>query len=103
MLSWLVIKIGVLYYFYMKKIIIIFTAVLLLGAGCNSGNWTGFYYPDFNDMSKWTTSPKLDSLDECRDWVDGVADYSKMFDYECGYKCEYNAGYGLNICEETVN
>jgi len=88
----------------MKKIIIPFLLVLL-GAGCLfKENWTGFYYPDadnIGDESSWVIQLGFETLDECRDWVDVVSYGNKNFDYECGSGCRYDKTYGMNICKTT--
>lgn len=88
----------------MKKTILLLSLAIIL-SGCSLGNnWTGFYYPDKNnigDESKWIIQPGLKTLQDCRDWVAGVADNNPEFDYECGYKCKYDKDYELNICKKT--
>lgn len=71
----------------------------------NNDSWIGFYYPDANNLDKWVQSDKLDSLDECRDWVDGMvlARYQDTnSDYECGQNCKYDSLLEINVCEETL-
>lgn len=90
----------------MKKLtsmLLLFSVIFL--SGCSNNNWTWFYYSDadnIGDESTWTIQPGLNSLDECRNWVDDVAWNNDNFDYECGYKCRYESSYGMNICKETV-
>ena len=88
----------------MYKLLIILCAILLLGAGCSRAEWTGFYYPDaenIGDESSWVIQPGFESIDECRDWVDEVAGNNTNFDYECGRGCRYEAKYGTTVCEIT--
>lgn len=87
-----------------KSLLLIFFAMIIL-AGCSSKNWTGFYYPDANnigDESTWIIEPWFSSLDECRNWVDDMIWNNTNYDYECGYKCRYKSDYGVNVCKETV-
>lgn len=89
-------------------IVIIIGSIALENTGLNtdSRDWTGFYYPDkdnINDESTWIIQPGLSSLEECQRWV--LFDVSKNntnFDYECGYKCRYDNLYKMTICEETL-
>lgn len=66
--------------------------------------WTGFYYPDKNnigDESTWVIEYGFDSLEECRDWVDAVGGNNPNYDYECGSNCRGDVISGY-ICEETI-
>ncbi len=84
-------------------------SALLLGAGCaGSETWLGFYYPDSGDLTVYQTSGELESLDECRDWVDEQNSYynpygTRNYDYECGSNCQYNSDYDMYSCDETVD
>ena len=88
----------------MKRLIIITMTIFLLGGCSLSRNWTGFYYPDadnIGDSSKWVIQPGFGSLDECRNWAEDISTGNTNFDYECGYKCKYNKEYGTNVCKKT--
>lgn len=102
----------------MKKILIIILIIfgvryLYLNQVKKEG-WTGFFYPNAEDLSRWTESDKLfDSIDSCRGWVDTQlnvyvinnpgTDIRKVnYDYECGLNCKFKSEYGLNVCEKTI-
>ena len=69
-------------------------------------NWTGFYYPDRNNLFLFTQSPEFSSLEECRDWVNTQIyiynPYDLNYDYECGKNCKLQES-GLYLCDETTN
>ena len=83
-------------------------SIFLLLTGCSpsvQNEWTGFYYPDkdnINDESTWVIQPGLDSLKECQMWVLGISKRNTNFDYECGYQCRYDDLYKMTICKETL-
>lgn len=95
--------------------IVIFIIVIVIGFFIVRGIWnfgydkfgpkdyTAFYYPEPDDLSIYSTS-KVDSVEECRDWVDGQTstDYDQYFDYECGVNCKIEPGYTAMICKKTV-
>lgn len=88
----------------MRNVLFITGVLLFVGAGCTNITWTGYYYPDadnIGDESSWIIKSGLESLDECRDWVDSIAFNDTNFDYECGYNCKYNSSYLMEVCERT--
>lgn len=102
----------------MKKIIVLILVVFvgryLYINHLKKEEWTGFFYPNAEDLSEWTESDRLlDSIDSCRDWVDtqlniyvinnpGTNIKEVNYDYECGLNCKFRANYGFNVCEETI-
>jgi len=63
--------------------------------------YVGYFYPSIYNLNKWVESEPFDSVEECRDWADGMADHYGVavtadYDYECGKDCrkgdEYNQG-----------
>ena len=96
----------------MKKIIyILFIFVIAVFiSGCSREkteyNWTGFYYPDKNnidDQSTWVVQPGFASLGECQEWVLFDASGNDTgFDYECGLNCRYDKTLKLSVCEKTL-
>lgn len=68
--------------------------------------WMGFYYPDENNLFKYTRSQELKSLEECKEWIDtqrvkfNPSGY--RYEYECGKNCK-PSDLGVNIyqCDET--
>jgi len=79
-------------------------ALLFVGAGCDSPEWTGFYYPDSNNIENETTvvQPGLHSLEECQNWVGGIVGKNHNYDYQCGRSCRYEKAYGQTICKEKA-
>lgn len=69
--------------------------------------WTGYFYPDANNLTNHIETGEFESLEECRDETVSYADSMNIpygqYDYECGLNCEAKSGYGgLNVCEETL-
>jgi uncharacterized protein YxeA len=93
----------------MKKIFIIILFIIVIFTLSNvfkKDVWTGYFYPDMNNLSSWIKSGEtFGSIEECRDWVDNTAidlDLQRdVYDYECGLNCRYKNGF--NVCEETLN
>ncbi len=87
-----------------------FLLVIILIAGYflffNKETWMGFYYANKDDLTKHIQSPELESIEECRGWVNrqvyiyNPADH--MYDYECGKNCKFDKDYGLYVCKETI-
>lgn len=83
-------------------------SLVLVGGGCIAQDtWTGFYYPDIEDMSFYEESGELSSLEDCRSWVAKrrlmhSKDWVMNDDYECGTNCHYDPFLDLNRCDETV-
>lgn len=67
-------------------------------------NWIGFYYPNADDLTKNTQSSKLNSIEECRVWVNTqVSLYNpnrEGYDYECGKNCRFDDGF--YVCKKTI-
>jgi hypothetical protein len=70
--------------------------------GCSEERWSGFYYPDKNDLTTDQYLGTFATLQECRS-----AALSRMqetnnadADYECGLNCNLNSGKPY-ICERT--
>lgn len=89
---------------------IIIVVLLLIGIYLiffNNETWIGFYYPDEDNLTRHIQSPELNSLKECRAWMDSqILIYNPSgygYDYECGKNCKFNKNYGLYICKETLN
>jgi hypothetical protein len=93
----------------MKSLITIIASVFILGWIFNIFNqkWTGFYYPNEGDLITHVKSSELNSIDACREWVNGMANKYNPdgygYDYECGKNCKLSeTGSGLFICDETI-
>lgn len=92
--------------FYSRKLIFLIS-IVLLGAGCITESWIGFYYPNGNNLSISHESPELSSYEECIDWVFELKEQmnptGEIFDdYECGKGCSKDKSLGLYICDETI-
>ena len=82
----------------------VFLTVFVLSSCSTRNEWTGFYYPNIdkiNDKKTWKIQSGLESLEECREWVDNIYENGDNYDYECGYKCKYDGGIGFPVCRET--
>lgn len=97
----------------MKKIILILICLLVIVCfnrnSSEKNEWTGFYYPDQNNIGNenmWVIQSNLNSLQECQDWVADIAEENDplglFYDYECGYKCEYDYTFQTYLCDKTV-
>jgi hypothetical protein len=66
--------------------------------------YIGFYYPDVGDLTVFKQSPELDSLHDCRDWVDDMIGErtDDNYDYECGKNCKLGKLGDLYVCDETL-
>ena len=64
---------------------VLLTTILLTGCSVNK-NWTGYYYPDLDnigDESTWVIQTGFKTINECQNWINQVVDSSTNFDYEC--------------------
>jgi len=88
----------------MKKMFLLLISATLL-SGCSlTQEWTGFYYPDKNDISnssKWKIQSDFETVKDCRNWIAQTAGSNPTFDYECGLNCRTDKS-GLYICKETI-
>jgi len=68
--------------------------------------WTGFVYPDLNDLTISRNIGVYESFESCSDAAIAVLrgiNAGDKGDYECGLNCEYKPDIGLNVCKETKN
>ena len=94
----------------MVKNLVITGAALVLIWGIVSvfdkDEWSPFYYPNAPSLIEFSSGPTVDSLEQCRDWVNGEAvgrgQAPGEYDYECGLNCKFDDGIGVFVCEETV-
>lgn len=85
----------------MKKLTIILFAFLFTLTSCTNSTYIWFYYPDKSDLSEYTQSPELKTIEECRNWVNWQWFIDWIWDYECWYKCRYDTDYSMYICKTT--
>lgn len=87
-------------------VIAIFVGVPALFTLFSQGRWLPTYYPNPSDLTTYSNGPMLDSLDQCRDWIDSEAmrrnQESGEYDYECGLNCDLDNQYGIFVCDKTT-
>lgn len=67
------------------------------GENFKSDVWTGFYYPDKDnivDRRTWYLSPPLYSFKECLDWVNSMYKDGDNFTYTCSQGCRASDEFG---------
>lgn len=64
--------------------------------------WTGFYYPDRDDLSEYTKSQTFGSLSECIAWTDDKSEGNTNAQTECGKGCKYKEQWDIYVCKETI-
>lgn len=72
--------------------------IVLALSGCWGDEWTGFAYPNKNDLSKHIEVGTFSSLEQCRDAASAAIDPARG-DYECGLDCK--PGTLPRVCEKT--
>jgi hypothetical protein len=90
----------------MKKLpSILILTVLILGTliGCSKEEWSGFVYPNKNDLTDHRSIGTFTSLEQCRDVAVSLMSSSNWHngDYECGLNCK-NSSYGVLVCDQTL-
>lgn len=84
-------------------LLIILSAIFL--TGCAKKQWTGYYYPaadKIDDKSTWIIQPGLNSLEDCREWVNSVTIEGADDDYQCGFNCRFRKDVGETVCESDA-
>lgn len=71
--------------------------VYYLSGGLKPDVWTGFAYPDKNNLSIHKETGEFESLDECRAATIRFIDSNG--DYECGLNCDRSTM--PMVCEKT--
>ena len=67
---------------------------------CNNEKWTGFFYPDKNDLTVDEEFGEYSSLEACRQAANNKMANNDNADYECGLNCDKSKGKPY-ICEKT--
>lgn len=88
----------------LRSMILFLAASALAGCDDRAKEWTGWAYPDRNDLTKSESLSGFKSFEECqkatiaklRSFPDPDAG-----DYECGYMCRWDASMQTNVCNET--
>lgn len=87
-------------------VVVVVVVVIFIFLGKND-KWLGFYYPDRNNLTSHIQSAEVDSLEECRVWVESqVSIYNPSgygYDYECGKNCKLKKDWDIYVCEETLD
>ncbi|MGI6348263.1 MAG: hypothetical protein ACOXZ1_03685 [Patescibacteria group bacterium] len=89
--------------FFIKSLFLLLVVILISACSINK-TWTGYYYPDRNnigDESTWIIQSGFKNIDDCRNWIDNIAGNNQNYDYECGYDCTYRQEYKMNVCQKT--
>lgn len=84
-------------------VVVIATAVQFF----KSDTWHPVYYPNPTNLTNHVNGPVVDSLEQCRDWIEREANRrgqtAGQYDYECGLNCNYEPQSDLSVCEDTKN
>lgn len=86
----------------MKRVL--FLLFLLSGCDDRAKEWTGWAYPNRNDLTVSESLSGFNSFEECQEAViNKLRTYPDpdAGDYECGYMCRYNPSMQTNVCKET--
>ena len=71
-----------------------------------SDQWQPVFYPDTSNLTEYLYGPIVETVEQCRDWINNEAIKLEKalgdYDYECGLNCKYDSFYRTEICEETV-
>ncbi|MDP2631184.1 MAG: hypothetical protein Q8P30_00255 [Candidatus Uhrbacteria bacterium] len=88
------------------RITFLFVVLTILGAGCVSESWNGFYYPEgcLSCEDSYIFSPTFDNYNDCYAWARDIALEQNLGSdlFECGQNCKHDPVYG-SICKETID
>jgi hypothetical protein len=79
-------------------------ALLLTGCDDRAQEWTGWAYPNANDLTVSVSLSGFKTFEECQQATIGrLRAFSDpdAGDYECGYMCRWNPSFQTNVCKET--
>ncbi|MCE3233132.1 MAG: hypothetical protein K0R98_1389 [Rickettsiaceae bacterium] len=84
------------------KIIICIILPLLSVISCFKNTWSGFYYPNKNDLTVDEFVGDFSTLEDCRQAIHAIINSTnnQNADYECGLNCDRLKGKPY-ICEKT--
>lgn len=84
-----------------KNITVLIFVLPLAVWGCFQEEWTGFVYPDKNNLQVHREIGTYSSLEQCRDVAHDTIHNAKWnnADYECGLNCDRSSL--PMICEKT--
>lgn len=86
----------------MRGRIAVIAALALAGCG-RSADWTGFVYPDANDLTVSVQIGRFETFEQCRTSAFQTLDTfgrSDVGSFECGLRCKPSET-GLQVCAET--
>ena len=90
----------------MKKLQISFLIILLFASlGCGKERWSGYVFPDRNNLLVNRTVGEFQSLEACKDAsMETLQEMNATQNgyYECGKNCKSGSDYYLRDCEKTV-
>ena len=87
----------------LPKILVLMVLILGVITGCSKEEWSGFVYPNKNNLSDHRNIGTYSSLEQCRDAALSLMSSSNWFngDYECGLNCK-SSSYGVMVCDKTL-
>lgn len=77
---------------------------LLLGSCEQRADWTGFVYPNGENLTVHAEIGRFTTFEQCRDGsIKTLAAFGQLGigTFECGRACRYSPDTGLAICAET--
>ena len=95
---------GTLCIISMKYLVVGLILILIISNLLKKDVWSGYFYPDKNNLPSRIEGGNFDSLEECRDWAISYGESKSIpryeYDYECGLNCKSEDGF--NVCKETL-
>jgi len=88
----------------MKGLIFLGVIVFLIFHFTQSEEWTGFAYPNKNNLTTHIKVGEFETLQHCRDaTLKYLSSLNAIYkgDYKCGLNCEFKPEWQTNVCEET--
>jgi hypothetical protein len=79
-------------------------AAVLISSCTQPAAWTGFVYPDANNLTVSAEIGQFDSFEECRTAsIRTLGAFAAIHQgtFECGRSCRWHADLGLKVCAET--
>ena len=87
----------------LPKILVLMVLILGVITGCSKEEWSGFVYPNKNNLLDHRNIGTYSSLEQCRDAALSLMSSSNWHngDYECGLKWK-SSSYGVMVCDKTL-
>jgi hypothetical protein len=87
-----------------RLLLVLIVASFLAGCDDRAPEWTGWVYPNRNDLTLSVSLGGFKTFEQCQqasiDRLRGFSD-PDAGDYECGFKCRWSPTLGINVCKET--